>query len=642
MASEQEAKLELFLQWLQVNGVELRGCKIKYCNSMKGFGLFSSNPTSDGELLPHSRIPFILNSSAISLAPCRLASSPGVLLVVPLDLAITPMRVLEDPLVGPACRAMLEEGEVDDRLLMILFITVERLRKNSSWKPYLDMIPSSFRSPIWFADDEFQELKGTSVYQATKLQKKSLQAVFDNKVKGLVKTLLTLDGDSERANSVFWTRALNIPLPRFYVFPEHGEEAHHTEKSCEEVLKKPDERRPENNETNGITRGLDSNTMQGETLCVEGLVPGIDFCNHDLKAAATWEVDRAGSVTGVPLSIYLISVDQGPFQVDKEIAISYGDKGNEELLYLYGFVIEDNPDDYLMVHYPAEALQNIPFSECKLQLLQAQVAYFPGMHFGLLLRFKAPPKAELRCLLPRSLLDHGFFPHSPSQTDSSQKHSFDKVGKYSWSGQRKTPSYVNKLVFPEDFLTSLRTIAMQEDELLRVQALLEELVGTERQREPSDAEVRAAVWEACGDSGALQLLLDLLNAKMMNLEEGSGTEESDTKLLVKAYVMDSPACSRSAEKEDLDGQEVMSGNRWSSIVYRRGQKQLTRLSLGRWNMLYNYAQLKGADTSPCGHLYEFSTRNCCQLGFFKASHISQGPPNRVGDSGGNGAIGDGH
>ena len=57
--------------------------------------------------------------------------------MVPLDLAITPMRVLQDPLLGPECRAMFEEGEVDDRLLMILFLTVERLRKNSSWKPYV-------------------------------------------------------------------------------------------------------------------------------------------------------------------------------------------------------------------------------------------------------------------------------------------------------------------------------------------------------------------------------------------------------------------------------------------------------------------------------------------------------------------------
>lgn len=56
--------------------------------------------------------------------------------MVPLDLAITPMRVLQDPTLGPECSKMLEEGEVDDRFMLILFLTVERLRKNSSWKPY--------------------------------------------------------------------------------------------------------------------------------------------------------------------------------------------------------------------------------------------------------------------------------------------------------------------------------------------------------------------------------------------------------------------------------------------------------------------------------------------------------------------------
>lgn len=538
MAIEQEYKLQLFNQWLQVNGVKLRGCDIKYCDSRKGFGLFSANSVSD-----------------------------GVLLVVPLDLAITPMRVLDDPLLGPECRAMFEEGEVDDRLLMVLFLTVERLRKNSSWKPYLDMIPRSFGSPLWFTDDEFLELKGTTVYQASKLQKKSLQAVFEDKVKGLVKKLLILDGDSESkvdfedflwANSVFWTRALNIPLPRSYVFPELGEETSHSVTSCEEIVKKSDERR---HEIHGINSVGESNidSGQGETLWIEGLVPGIDFCNHDLKATATWEVDRTGSATGVPLSMYLLSMNQGPPEIEKEIAISYGNKGNEELLYLYGFVIEDNPDDYLMVHYPAEGIHNIPFSEIKMQLLQAQ-------------------KAELRCLLPRSLLDNGFFPQSTSENKSNQICSDSKVGKYSWSGQRKTPSYVNKLVFPEDFLASLRTIAMQEDEIFRVQSLLEELVGTKGEKEPSDAEVRAAIWEACGDSGALQLLVDLLNAKVIDLEEGSGTEESDTKLLEKACIIDTPACSTSVQAENPVQPEVMmSKNRWSSIVYRRGQKRLTRL-----------------------------------------------------------------
>ncbi|KAK9758005.1 hypothetical protein RND81_01G200200 [Saponaria officinalis] len=519
MAINEQGKLQLFLQWLQVNKVELRGCKIKYCDSTKGFGLFCDTHVSD-----------------------------GVLLVVPLDLAITPMRVLQDPLLGPPCRAMLEEGEVDDRFLMVLLLTVERLRKNSSWKPYLDMIPSSFGNPLWFTDDEFQELKGTTVYRATILQKKSLQAVYEDKVKDLVKKLLILDGDSESeasfedflwANSVFWTRALNIPVPRSFIFPGSEEETN-----------------PGNHGVNGIGGQVNISFVQGETIWVEGLVPGIDFCNHDLKAAATWEVDGTGSVTGVPNSMYLLSVNQGPSEMDKEITISYGNKGNEELLYLYGFVIEDNPDDYLMVHYPAEALRNAPFSDSKTQLLQAQ-------------------RAELRCLLPRSLLDRGFFIYSISESRNATVSNDNNVCNYSWSGQRKTPSYVNKLVFPDDLLTSLRTLSMQENDLFKVQSLLEELVGSEGEREPSDTEVRAAVWEACGDSGALQLLVDLLNTKLMDLIEGTGSEESDTKLLQNASVENNIACSESTDKTG----SVMSKNKWASIIYRRGQKQLTRFFL---------------------------------------------------------------
>ncbi|XP_059634085.1 uncharacterized protein LOC132276605 isoform X2 [Cornus florida] len=552
MASPEEAKLERFLQWLQLNGVELRGCKIKYCDSNKGFGIFSSDDVSD-----------------------------GILLVVPLDLAITPMRVLQDPILGPECGALFEEGEVDDRFLMILFLTVERLRKNSSWKPYLDMLPTTFGNPLWFTDDELLELKGTSLYRATELQKKSLQSIYDDKVKNLVKKLLLLDGDSESevcfedflwANSIFWTRALNIPFPRSYVFPQiqkeqdstslslsrySGESTNHI--SSEELVNGNNGKRPENIGVESQITGVASTSLQGETIWVEGLVPGIDFCNHGLKAAATWEVDGTGSVTGLPSSMYLLSAEQSPFKTEKEISISYGNKGNEELLYLYGFVIDNNPDDYLMVHYPVDAIQRVPFSESKVQLIEAQ-------------------KAEMRCLLPRSLLDQGFFPASTPQKENKDKYGISQVCNYSWSGQRKMPSYLNKLVFPEDFLTALRTIAMQEDELYQVSSLLEELVGAGGDRQPSDAEVRAAIWEACGDSGALQLLVDLLNTKMMDLEEGSGAEDCDIELLEKACCAKIPKdCKR--ETNGSVQHELLSRKRWCSIVYRQGQKRLTHLFL---------------------------------------------------------------
>ncbi|XP_068330512.1 ribosomal lysine N-methyltransferase set10 [Pyrus communis] len=550
-SSREEAKLERFLHWLQVNGAELRGCKINYSDSNKGFGIFSANDVSD-----------------------------GVLLVVPLDLAITPMRVLQDPLLGPECRAMFEEGDVDDRFLMILYLTVERLRKNSSWKPYLDMLPTTFGNPLWFTDDELLELKGTTLYRATELQKKSLVSLYDNKLKALVKKLLTLDRDLERdvcfedflwSNSLFWTRALNIPLPYSYVFPKIQEGSASDGKNIEvstnickeELVNGKDEKGCHVEGVDIPVSKVTSTPKQKETVWVEGLVPGIDFCNHDIKAAATWEVDETGSITGVPNSMYLLSAGQ-PLQVDAEISISYGSKGNEELLYLYGFVLDGNPDDYLMVHYPVEAIQNVPFADSKAQLLEAQ-------------------KAEMRCLLPRSFLDHGFFPVGNSNTEGSEKCKIDHVCSYSWSGQRKMPSYSHRLVFPESFLTALRTIAMTEDELFQVSSLLEELVQSREGRQPSDSEVQAAVWEACGDSGALQILVDLLNMRMTDLQESSGTEDSDTILLEKTRITESANQQNennlSGETDGVARLKSMTRNVWSSVIYRRGQKQLTRLFL---------------------------------------------------------------
>ncbi|CAK9145776.1 unnamed protein product [Ilex paraguariensis] len=68
-------------------------------------------------------------------------------------------------------------------------------------------------------------------------------------------------------------------------------------------------------------------------------------------------------------------------------------------------------------------------------------------------------------------------------------------------------------------------------------------------------------------------------ARMMDLEEGSGPEDSDTKLLEQAHFTEIPEDSTSAEANGSVQRQMMSKNRWCSIVYRRGQKQLARLFL---------------------------------------------------------------
>lgn len=81
----------------------------------------------------------------------------------------------------------------------------------------------------------------------------------------------------------------------------------------------------------------------------------------------------------------------------------------------------------------------------------------------------------MRCLLPKILLNHGFFPIETKQDGVTNKCKTDRICNYSWSGERKIPSYFNQLVFPEDFLTALRTIAMKEDEIVHVSTMLEEV-----------------------------------------------------------------------------------------------------------------------------------------------------------------------
>ncbi|MQL95437.1 hypothetical protein Taro_028105, partial [Colocasia esculenta] len=108
------------------------------------------------------------------------------------------------------------------------------------------------------------------------------------------------------------------------------------------------------------------------------------------------------------------------------------------------------------VHYPIEALQNVPFADSKAHLLEIQ-------------------KAEFRCLLSKSLLDHGFFSGKLTEDVDRNNKPLNQHCGYSWSGQREVPSYLNKFVFPEEFLSALRIISLQEHELTQVSALLEEV-----------------------------------------------------------------------------------------------------------------------------------------------------------------------
>ncbi|KAJ7559034.1 hypothetical protein O6H91_04G066600 [Diphasiastrum complanatum] len=590
-----ELKLHKFLHWLEFNGIQLRGCSIKPSEegSQKGYGVYTSNPDVQ-----------------------------GILMVTPLHMAITPMSVLQDPVLGSYYQKLYEDGEVDDRLLVMLFLLVERLRGSSSfWAPYLDMLPVSFGTPLWCSEEELLELKGTALFHATNLQHKSLRALFQEKVKPLVESFLSSVGCFERANCTFWTRALNIPCPHAFVFPTHLptppalcfeqeqgllasslRKLNYTETPlppkeylsidhCEGNLVLDcghEEKNPMHAVSSLENQGskdvdidhqcercsnkhckaigdinpseVASLMEESITIWVEGLVPGIDFCNHDPRSLALWEVDgESGYVTGIPFSMYLITAPGAIFSQNKQICISYGNKGNEELFFLYGFTIDDNPDDYLMLHFYEEVLEQDQCFEAKTQLLGDQ-------------------KLPLRWLLPASLLEKGYYENSENDTSRKQPENLKDHISFSWSGQRTAPCNLQSIVFPEDLMATMRVIAMKEEEVSSAMSLLEQLSHT-----PSEEDLKAAVWEVCGNSGAFELLINLLKTKMVEMEDASGTEEADADLLkrdglaqLKLITNETLACVSSTDPCAEIKKLPFSDFQRNCVIYRKGQKHLVQ------------------------------------------------------------------
>jgi len=163
--SPEAVRLQRFREWLLVNGVQFHGCEIRASSKEKqaGLGVFATEDNTQ-----------------------------GVLMVTPLILAITPMTVLQDPLLGPQYCSLFEEGDVDDRLLIMLFLLIEHARGESSfWAPYLDVLPSKFGTPLSYSEEELLELKGSSLFHATQQQLRALSTVFKKTVKTFAENVLS-------------------------------------------------------------------------------------------------------------------------------------------------------------------------------------------------------------------------------------------------------------------------------------------------------------------------------------------------------------------------------------------------------------------------------------------------------------------
>ncbi|PNH11104.1 hypothetical protein TSOC_002092 [Tetrabaena socialis] len=194
---------------------------------------------------------------------------PVALASFPLAAAITVRTACEDPVLGEQFSWMLDKQLLDERTAVMVYLLIERLRGDRSrFAPWIESLPRSFDVPVTFSDSELAELRGTTLHRATATVSKRMRETWSRLEVPLAAVARNLGlrppawEDWVWAYCVFWSRGQSLPVP------ESGAAS------------------------SALARHSAGRGDQIPIQILEGLVPGLDFCNHRHSPAPQcwWEV----------------------------------------------------------------------------------------------------------------------------------------------------------------------------------------------------------------------------------------------------------------------------------------------------------------------------------------------------------------
>ncbi|KAL4425721.1 hypothetical protein ABPG75_009737 [Micractinium tetrahymenae] len=468
--------------------------------------------------------------------------------------ALTAANLAQHPQQGAVLRELQQLGLVDERTAVILHLAVERLRLRQARQqgsgpssssgsgsssggsgeahgllPWLALLPDDFGTTLYFSELDLQWLRGTTLHKATRLRQKSLLEAW-SRLRPAAQQLAEQSGlagapsfeDWAWANSVFWSRAIAFPTPA----PGGGVEVQ------------------------------------------EGIVPGLDFCNHASPSPCFWTVSAAAATLGKAgkASTASSSSSQGVGAVrlvcprravpaaGQEVTIDYGGKSNEELMFLYGFAIRDNPAEVLTLMCPLP-----PPGEWD-ELLHARLALLSARDLRPQLHLPAADLPRLGAV-------------EAEKDAAAVKRGSSKAGGAASGRAGGSDASVLASDLPEHVLETLEVFVMPA---AQVAAELEaaDTAGAagaagstsgggsssskqQQQQQQGDEEERSGQRMAL-----LTTLVRLLELKVLEMEgqEGTGPLEADEQLLASAG-------------------DVLPRNQKHALLYRMGQKALARAYL---------------------------------------------------------------
>lgn len=280
--------MHAFTKWSASNDVETSFVEIRQTEHA-GKGLFTRRALRCGE-------------SAVTIPSNLLATSERVLQTSPRLQQV--IKRLEEKNGKQQAGATLLSIE-SERMVLRLFLLVEMFAPDSQsfWKPYIDILPTldEIRKYHLLFNTEEAALKYTGIGKAVLAKRAALEREFGTlQLWELGGSFSSLSLDMWIwADVTFWSRVVSLKSSQ--------------EDGCDDSEK-------------------EKKKKIGADMV---LVPFFDLANHSLSPNIRWQLTADGAMQLVTTR----DVDDGD-----ELFLSYGNKSNQELLFLHGFTVQNNPE----------------------------------------------------------------------------------------------------------------------------------------------------------------------------------------------------------------------------------------------------------------------------------------------------------
>ncbi len=327
------AHAEALREWLEKMGGQVSGIKVEDYRD-EGLGLEATAALSCGDVV--LRVP---RKAVMSVDTAR-DSEIG--------------RLVES---DPMLQTM---GNVS----LSLHLMLEKTSPASFWEPYINSLPQSYTTVLYFTQAEMEELRGSPTLEDALRQYKYVA----------------------RQYAYFYRKFENTMLKDYFTYDEYRW-------AVSTVMTRQNQvRRSISVLERLVLIILCSSTQvpssQQEGKFVNALIPFWDLANHRPGGQISTDYDdEAGAIK---------CMANGTFAPGEEYTIYYGERGNQDLLVHNGFCVPDNPDDFLAVRLGVG--KNDPTATAKTALLEA-LGVSPHGHFALRRRRQGRPDPLLMAFL---------------------------------------------------------------------------------------------------------------------------------------------------------------------------------------------------------------------------------------------------